>query len=576
MASTVKSWLFRPIAVVVIAGLTACGGPSPADRPANGGVRGGELIASLRSEPKTYNRLFDPTAPADLMAVLTHSRLVRINRATDALEPALAESWEQSADGSTFTLRLRRGVAFSDGAPFTASDVVFSFAVAYESKGSMAAEPLKVAGKPLVVSSPDPHTVLVRFPMPFSPGVRILDNLPILPRHKLEKAFRDGTIATAWTPATPLAEIVGLGPFVLSEHVAGQRMVFTRNPRYWRRGDDQSPLPYLDKLVVAIIPEQNAEALRLESGATDLMSNADIRPDDYVRFKRLADQGRLKLIEGGVAIDPNILWFNLKPVPGTDPKPWLRKKEFRQALSFGADRQAIANTVYFGAAVPIAGPVTPGNTTWYSPEVSSVAHDPARARQLLAAAGLTDRNGDGVLEDARGTPARFSILVQPGHTGRERTVAVLQEQFRRLGLGVDVVNLDPPSLFKRWQTGDYESIYHGFQTSSTDPAMSLDFWFSSGNTHFWNPHQPKPATAWEAQIDDLMRQQIAAPTLAERQRIFADVQRIFAEHVPALYFVAPKVTIAVSPRVANANPAPLIPQLLWSADTLAVNRPPSR
>ena len=551
----------------------ACRRSADPERTAAPASRGGELIASLRSEPRTYNRYFDPTAPGDLFALLTQARLVRVNRATDTLEPGLAEGWDQSPDASTFTLRLRKGVTFSDGALFTAADVLFSFAVAYQSKGSMLADPLKVAGKPLTVSAPDPHTVVVSFPTAFAPGVRILDNLPILPRHKLEKAFQEGTIQTAWTPATPLSEIVGLGPFVLAQHVAGQRMIFKRNPHYWRRADDQGALPYLDGLTVEIIPEQNAEALRLESGATDLMSNADIRPDDYVRFKRLAEQGQLKLLDGGVAIDPNILWFNLKPSAGPDPKPWLRRREFRQALSFGADRQALANTVYFGAAVPIWGPVTPGNTTWYSPSAPQHPHDPARARQLLAAAGLTDRNGDGALEDAAGRPVRFSMLVQAGHTTRERTVSVLQEHYRRLGVGVDIVGLDPQSIFNRWLSGDYESIFHGFQASSTDPAMSLDFWSSSGRTHFWNPGQSKPATEWEAQIDDLMRQQVAASSLAERQRLFAEVQRVFGENVPALYFVAPKVTIALSPRVTNVNPAPLIPQLLWSPDTLAVTGP---
>ena len=98
--------------------------------------RGGELVASLRSEPANYNRYFDASAAADLMAVLTQARLVRLNRVTDALEPALAERWESAADGRTHTLHLRKGITFSDGAPFTAADVVFSFAVAYEAAGS--------------------------------------------------------------------------------------------------------------------------------------------------------------------------------------------------------------------------------------------------------------------------------------------------------------------------------------------------------------------------------------------------------------------------------------------------------
>ena len=567
----------RPLAILLVAAATFAGarcGRDAAPPSTTSGTPGGELVASLRSEPANYNRYFEATSPADLVALLTHARLVVINRATDALEPALAESWQTSPDGKTLTLTLRPGVTFSDGVPLTAADVLFSFAVAYDAPGSVLGDALVAGGRRLEVTSPDPRTVVIRLPEPFAPGVRLLDNLPILPRHKLEHALRDGTIRTAWTPAKPLTDIAGLGPFVLTGHVAGQRLVFTRNPHYWRRDADGRELPLLDRLTVEIVPEPNAEALRLEAAATDLMAAAEIRTDDYARFKRAADQGRLKLLDIGVSLDPNLLWFNLKP-PARDPKPWLRKTEFRQALSAGADRDAIVNTVYLGAAVPIFGPVTPRNTTWYSPAPRQ-PHDPAKARQLLAAAGLTDRNHDGMLEDAAGRPVRFSILVQAGHTVRTRTVSVLQDQFRKLGITADIVSLDVGSIIGRWQKGEYDAIFHGFQQSATDPAMTLDFWLSSGGMHFWNPSQAKPATPWEAQIDDLMRRQVSSTDLAERQRLFAEVQRILGEHAPALYFAAPKVTVAMSPRVANATPAPQIPQILWRADTLAVAGTPPR
>jgi peptide/nickel transport system substrate-binding protein len=174
-----------------------------------------------------------------------------------------------------------------------------------------------------------------------------------------------------------------------------------------------------------------------------------------------------------------------------------------------------------------------------------------------------------MLHDATGSPVRFSILTQRGHI-RERTAAVIQEQLRLAGIGVDLVSLDPPSIFQRWSSGDYESIYFGFQTSAMDPANSLDFWLSSGSTHVWNPGQRTPATPWERSIDDLMERQIAAPTLAERQRLFAEVQKVFGEELPAIYFVAPRISIAMGTRVGGAQPVLLDPKVLWSADTLYV------
>lgn len=532
-------------------------------------------MALLRSEPTTYVRAAETrgSAAGDVLSLLMDARLLRINRATDTLEPWLAERWTESPDHRTYTLTLREGIKFSDGTPLTSADVLFSFRAVYDKRlGSSLGGDLQVAGQPLSVEAPDARTIIIRLPAPFAPGLRLLDSLPIIPRHKLEAALDEGRLPQVWSPATSPSGVVGLGPFVLTEHVAGQRLVFTRNPHYWRTDENGVQLPYLDTLTVLIVPDQNAEALRMQSGEADLMSNGDIRPEDYSAFKRLADQGRLRLIDGGMGLDPNQLWFNLTPGREKDPRhAWLGHKAFRHAVSCAVDRQAIANAVYLGEAVPIYGPVTPANRTWHIPPADPCRHDLEKARELLASVGLADRDGDGMLEDASGGDARFSILTQSGHTIRERTVAMVQEQLRQVGLAVDVVGFDQGALGQRWRQGDYDAIYFGVQSSQTDPVLLSQFWLSSGFFHFWNPSQPAPATEWERKVDDLMTRQAATFELAERQRMFADVQRLFDEEMPALYFVAPKVTLVVSSRVANAQPAAAVPQLLWNAEALAVS-----
>ncbi|HVL69150.1 MAG TPA: ABC transporter substrate-binding protein [Vicinamibacterales bacterium] len=535
-------------------------------------VAGGTLVASLRSEPTGYNRYVEITAAGELVSLLTDGRLVRVDRAADTVEPALAETWSQSDDGLTYTFALRQGVRFSDGVPFTSDDVLFSARVLYDpAVNSPVGAATRVAGAPLRFEADGPHTVKVTLPSRFEPGLRLLENVPILPKHRLEAALNQGRLRDAWKVGTPLAEIAGLGPFTLVEHTAGQRLVFRRNEHYWRRDAEDVRLPYLDTLIVAIIPDQNTEALRLEAGEIDLMANADIRPEDYASFKRAADAGRLRLIDVGVGLDPNLLWFNLSPKARTSA-PWLQQAAFRRAVSHAVNRQTLVDTVYLGAAVPIFGPITPGNATWYSPSVPTQPYDPARARELLASIGLVDRNGDRIVDDEHGRAVRFSILTQRGHTLRERTAAVIQDHLRQVGVQVDVAAVDPLGIRQRWVDGDYDSIYFGVQASATDPALNPDFWLSSGPFHFWNPNQASPSTAWEAEIDELMRRQAAAPTLAERQQIMVDVQRILAEHMPAVYFVAPRVTVAVSRRVANVRPVLQIPHLLWSAETLAVVR----
>ena len=544
-------------------------GATPGGSPPSGAHRGGTLVVSVRSEPPTYNRHVSPTFAVDALSLLTQAKLIRINRVTDDIEPALAERWTTSPDGRTITLTLRQGVMFSDGVPFTSADVLFSFKALYDPRvDSVLASSLKVRGQPLQVAAPDPATVVITLPAPFAPGIRLLDNVPILPRHQLEAALASGTFRDAWGLTAPAGSMAGLGPFVLTEHVPGQRLTLTRNPHYWRRlGDVQ--LPYLDRVVFEIVSTQDAEILRLESGSLDLMTQADVRPEDYAALRRLRDQGALSLTDVGIGVDPNMLWFNLAPPNARAVPPYLKRPEFRQAISCAVDRDAIVSSVFLGAAVPVYGPITPGNRVWYSDAVPRYAYDTGRARSLLAGLGLQDRNHDGLLEDASGDPVRFSILTQRGHI-RERTAAVIQEQLKHVGITVDIAALDPGSIFQRWSAGDYDSIYFGFQANALDPANNLDFWLSSGSTHVWNPNQPRPATEWERTIDDLMQKQAAASVLADRQRLFTEVQRIFGENLPAIYFVAPKISVATSRRLGGVQPVLLDPKVLWNSDALFV------
>ena len=296
--------------------------------------RGGQLVASVRSEPQSFNRIAVGTQSTELLSLLTQARLVRVNKSTFELEPWLAERWDSSPDGLTHTLHLRKGVQWSDGTPFTSADVAFTLQAAMDPKaGSVLASLLVAGGQPITVATPNPETVILTFAAPSGPGLRMLDQVVILPKHKLEAAYTKGEFATAWGAATPAAEIVGLGPFVLKQYTPGQRLVFDRNPNYWRKAPNGDGLPYLDRVILEIVPDQNAELLRLQSGETDLSQDA-LRPDDYVPVKRLEQKGTLTMQEIGVATDADGLWFCLKPeVRKKDPRwAFVQKREFRQAL----------------------------------------------------------------------------------------------------------------------------------------------------------------------------------------------------------------------------------------------------
>jgi peptide/nickel transport system substrate-binding protein len=563
----------RAIAVaVVVLGLGAAvwwntRGPAPA--PA-ADARGGTLVGTIRTEPRSFNRFVARDRTSNLVSLLLHDKLIHLNVATQQVEPGLAESWSSDADARTWTLHLRKNVVFSDGHPFTSDDVLFSLRAAYDEKtASPLGGSLTIDGKPLEASAPDPATVVITLPAPFGPGVRILDNLPILPRHQLDAALQAGSLRDAWALTTPPSEMAGLGAFILTEYLPGERLAFARNPHYWGRAADGTRLPHLDAITLVVVPDQDAELLRLESGDADLVTG-EVRPEDLDAVKRATDQGRLRTIDAGVSLDADFLWFNLKPNAFPASRAWLQRRELREAISLAVDRHAFSDTVFLGAAVPIGGPVTPGNRDWYEASVSAPAQDLARARQLVAAAGLSDANGDGQLDAPDGKPARFSLLTQKGHTLRERSASFVQQDLQKLGLGVDVVALEAPALIDRVTSGAYEAAYFGMQASDTDPATNLDYWLSSGAFHPWNPGQARPSTAWEAEIDDLMRRQVAATDVADRKRLFGEVQRVFAREQPAIYFAAPRLTLATSARVDGVRAGLLQPYILWDAANLRV------
>jgi len=529
----------------------------------------------MRSEPRTFNPHAGRDFASSLVISLTQARLLRVNRATQQLEPWLAESYTCSPDALSCTLTLRQGIAFSDGAPFTSADVVFSFQAAYDEKtGSPLGDALLVGGKPLAVTARDAHTVAVAFPSVYGPGLRLLDSLPILPRHRLEAAFKAGTLREQWGPAAPPADIAGLGPFVIQAYLPGQRLVLVRNPKYWRRDAAGTQLPYLDRLTLEITPDQNAELLRLQSGQADL-TQSEVRPDDYAALRREAAAGKLRLADAGPAFDADAFWFNLKPgAKAHDGRPWLARVELRRAVSHAVNRRAFADEVFLGAAEPHWGPITPSNKTWFAPEgaIDREIYDMGRARVLLAGLGLRDANSDGMLDDAAGAPARFALVTQKGNTALEKGAAFIRDELKKVGLAVDVVPLEVGALVDRMTKGDYDALYFRFLTTDTDPAMNLDFWLSSGGAHVWNMEQAVPATPWEKQIDTLMGAMAGERNPSRRRLLFLEAQKLLSQNLPVVYFAVPRVYVATSTRVAGATPAPVRPPILWNADAIGVSR----
>jgi peptide/nickel transport system substrate-binding protein len=537
------------------------------------GLRGGRLVVALRAEPKTLNPIVAMDAPSREVLGRMHADLISINRRSQLTEPALARSWSVSRDGRTYILRLRRGIRFSDGQPFDADDVLFTFRVFLDEKlHAPQRDLLIVAGKPIQVRKIDAYTVRIELAEPYAAAERLFDGFPMLPRHLLERAYADGTLAKAWGLSAPPAEIAGLGPFRLKEYRPGERLVLQRNPEYWTEDRAHRRLPYLDEIEFLFAGAEDAQITRFVAGETDMLNR--VSPRNYALLaKEQAARGD-QLEDLGPSLEYNFLVFNLTPFePGKAPdiearQTWFRQAVFRKAVSLAIDRESIVRLVYGGRAAPLWGPVTPANKLWIDTDLPHPARSIAGARALLASAGFT-WSPAGALLDGDGRPVEFSIAASAGNSERVQMGTIIQDDLKQLGMNVQVAPLEFRSLVDRvLNTRRFDAAIMALGGGDADPNPEMNVWLSSGGMHLWNPAQKEPSTPWEAEMDRLMRRQMSALAYKQRKALYDRVQQIVAENLPLISLASPHVIVAARKSVGNFLPAVLEPNTLWNAEQL--------
>jgi peptide/nickel transport system substrate-binding protein len=569
------AWL-ASVVLVLGAGSLALSSPQPpqageelqtTDNPI--GRYGGSLVVAQATEPKTLN----PVTAADVRSREVIGRmmadLIHINRDTQKTEPALAKSWVTSRDGRVFTLKLRRGLRFSDGQPFTADDVVFSFQVYLDEKiHSPQRDLLIVGGKPIAVQKIDAYTVRFTLAQPYAAAERIFDSLAMLPRHLVEKAYRDDRFTQAWNLNESPAAMAGMGPFRLKQYVPGQRVVLERNPYFWKADRKGNRLPYLDELVFLFVGNEDAQVIRFQAGDTAIMGR--INAENYALLSRDAQNRGYELFDLGPSLEYNFLLFNLNDakVPGASRPGWFADLKFRQAVSSAIDREGIVKLVYAGRATPLWGNVSPSNKLWIDQSLPHPARSLEHARDLLKTAGFSWR-GDGRLMDGQGRPVEFSIIVSSSNNQRTKIATIVQDDLSQLGMDVHVVPLEFRALLDRvFQTFDYEAALMGLGGGDADPNPEMNVWLSSGGTHLWHLGETKPATDWEAQLDQLMQKQMIELNYSRRKRLYDQAQQIIAAELPFVFLATPDILVGARKNLANFKPAVLEPNTLWNVEQL--------
>jgi peptide/nickel transport system substrate-binding protein len=544
------------------------------------GKPGGRLVIATVGDPKTFNPIVENESTSQQVLRFLFVGLTGFDWRTQTALPSLAESWKVDSDGKSWTFKLRRNLRWSDGHPLTADDVVFTWNdIVYNTNiVNVIVDLFRIDGKDFKVSKVDDTTVRIVTPEVYAPFEEYVGSVLIMPKHILAEPVAKKQFESAYGINTPAEKLVCNGPFRLKDYKPGQHTILERNPNYFSVDKKGQPIPYLDTVVLSVVPNLDAMALRFLSGQSDV--HELVRPDEIDRFKEESSRGKFQVYELGVGLERHFLWFNQNTnintrtgKPYVDPRKlkWFRNTKFRQAIANAIDRPSIIKSVYAGRAkLPSSGFATEANQKWLNKNVPLIPYDPAKARALLAETGIQDRDGDGFLEDADGNVIEFVLNTNTGNSLREKVAVLLQEDLKRLGIRLTYQPIEFNALAAKIQsTYDYEAVLGGLGGGGVDPASSMNVLKSDGFTHWWFPRQTKPSTAWEARIDFLMNAQIKTINFEERKKYFDEVQEIMAREMPFVYTVAPLNYSAIRSDIHNLKPTVLsYYRLTWNAEEL--------
>lgn len=524
---------------------------------------GGKLVLYSTSDPKSFNPVVAKETSTTTITSYIFEGLTTTNGVTLEIEPHLADSWQVSEDGLTWTFYLRRDVKWFDGASFTSDDVVFTYNKLIYNKEILTSsrDIFTIAGKEIKVVKVDDYTVNFVLPFKFAPFLRSMGN-EILPKHLLDDVVSKGDFNSHWGLGVKPQDVVGTGMFILESYIPGERVILKRNPNYWKKDAQGNRYPYLDKIVYLIVKNEDVAFLKFQDGELDYYS---LRGQDYPILKPQEESGDFNIYNAGAAFGTNFLVFNqnrdLNPKtkePYLDPvkQKWFTDKKFRQAVAYAIDKQSIIDIAMNGLGYVQTSSMSPSSGFFYNPNVIEYDYDIDRAKRLLKEIGVYDRDNDGVAEDGAGNPIKFNLFTNTGNTVRIEIAKLIRSDLESLGFEVSFVPLAFNQIGSKLDaTYDWDAIILGL-TGGIEPHFGNNVWQSGGQLHMWYPRQKSPVTSWEREINDIFDKAVQELDKNRRKQYYDRWQEIVAEEVPLIYTVLPASIFAVRKKLVNLNPTP--------------------
>lgn len=522
---------------------------------------GGQLVLATTSDPKSFNPILAKETSTTAITGLIFEGLTRTNGETLEVEPNLAESWETQKDGLVWIFHLRDDVVWFDGKKFTADDVVFTFnrLIYNPNIPNSARDIFTIEGKIFKVEKIDDLTVSFTLPVRFAPFLRGMSE-SIMPKHVLEDSVKNDKFNFTWGTDTSPSEIIGTGPYKLVKYLPGERLIFEKNPKYWRKSSEGKRLPYIEKIIYLIVQNQDTALLKFQDGELDYYG---LRGSDYPLLKPLEKKGNFAIFDTGPAFGSNFLVFNqnneVNPKtnnPYVNPKKlsWFTNLKFRQAIAHAIDKEKIVEILMNGLGYNQDSAMSPSSGYFYNPNVEKYDYDLKKAKKILNAAGFIDRDNDGTIEDANGNKIEFNLYTNSGSTERIQIAAIIRKDLQNLGMKVNFMALEFNNLVsKLTSTFEWDAIIIGL-TGGIEPHFGKNVWASSGQLHMWHPKEPRPETNWEKRIDEIFNSAVQELDDKKRKESYDEWQLIVSKELPVIYTMLSASIFAVRNKFENLKP----------------------
>jgi len=532
-------------------------------------------LAEFGAGPKTFNCWDASDATSHGIGLIQNESLVDYDPWSGKPIPRLAKSFEVSKDGRTITFVLRKGLKWSDGHALNADDVVFTYGkLVKEGFGaSSARDTLSVEGDYPQVNKVDDLTVTFTFKAPFAPFLYNLNSVAVAPKHILEPLTKrpQEEFHKFWDINTDPKTLVGSGPFILDRYIVGQRYELKRNPYFSIVDKEGQRLPYLDKISVEIVPDQNTEIMKFLGGEVDLLDVKTVRGQDASMLKHKEAQLGFKLYNLGPDDGTIFLLLNMarrkNPKTGkyfVDPvkQEWFNNKDFRWALSHAINRRGVINNVLKGVGYPLYTVETPASL-YFDKDLKPIEYSLDKANALLTRAGFVKK--DGVLYDAKGNVVEFSLTTNSGNGIRDAVCIMLKEDFKKLGIKVNYQPIEFNTMINRiHQSLEFEGVMMGLTGSRFEPYGGANIWKSNARMHNIDCRQSidetepylKDVRPWEKEIDRSLDGAANTYDEAQRHKLYNRFSEIIYDEQALIFIYTNVMLTAARNDVGNYRPTP--------------------